>query len=133
MEWKVEERVRRGGRKVSMRISELMGKFEGGGGSEKEGTLVKLETGSNALCENEHFWKILLPEDILSSFSNTKSTYYSNHVEIQILIMENRNMSGIVICWTDSHQLNWQPIGSQGLESANEKNTMKVSVWNFLI
>ena len=32
-EWKVEEGVRRRGRRVSRRISELLGKFEGGGGS----------------------------------------------------------------------------------------------------
>ena len=33
LEWKVEEGERRGGRKVRWRISELLWKFEGGGGS----------------------------------------------------------------------------------------------------
>ena len=36
LEWKVLEGVRRGGRKVSRRISELLGKFEGGGGQKKK-------------------------------------------------------------------------------------------------
>ena len=39
----MQEGVKRGGRRVSRRISELLGKFEGGG--ESEGKLVELETG----------------------------------------------------------------------------------------
>ena len=40
----------REGRKISRRISELMGKFGEGGGSEEEGTLVRLDAGNNKLC-----------------------------------------------------------------------------------
>ena len=58
-----------------------MGKFEEGRGSDEEGILVKLETGNNAVYENEHFSETLSPEDILSSFPKTKSFYNSTHVK----------------------------------------------------
>ena len=81
---------------IRRRISELLGKFEGGGGSEEEGNLAELDTGSNTFYGKEHSRKTLSPEDNfsshLSSTSKTKSTYFSNHVETQILLIEHRKM-----------------------------------------
>ena len=50
-EWKVEEGIRRGGRKLSRRMSELLGIF----GEGEKGSMVGLESGTTLLEDNELF------------------------------------------------------------------------------
>ena len=77
LEGGMEEGGRREGRKVSRRISELIGRFGEGGGSVEEGKLVKLDAGSVKL-----YGKTLSPKDILSSNLPVRA---SNHIETQLL------------------------------------------------
>ena len=85
MEWEEKEGRRRGGRRVSRRVSELLEKFEGGGGQEHEklssGSEIEVKIGRNNSSlsfETARFGKIMKKNESNSTYSQVVGSRISN-------------------------------------------------------